>query len=121
MKKIKDSLSVIQHLLDKLRSYLKSSNGFIKQYLSFQFFFLLIIGNQKDKSIIETEVTVRSPFITYSSQNPWNFLDMEVIIIKICEFNISMRQKVEKKKSFYSVPLPISVPLMDQVSTCKFP
>ena len=81
MKKIKDSLSVIQNLLDKLRSYLKSSNGLIKQYLSFQFFFL-IIGNQKDKSIIETEVTVRIPFNTYFSQNPWNFLDMEVIIIK---------------------------------------
>ena len=39
-------------------------------------------GNQKVKSIIVTEVTVRSPFITYSSQNPWNFLDMEVIMIK---------------------------------------
>ena len=23
-----------------------------------------------------------SPFIMYSSQNPWNFLDMEVIMIK---------------------------------------
>ena len=34
------------------------------------------------QSIIVTEVTVRSPFITYSSQNPWNFLDMEVIMIK---------------------------------------
>ena len=39
-------------------------------------------GNQKVKSIIVTEVTVRSPFITYSSQNPCNFLDMEVIMIK---------------------------------------
>ena len=29
-----------------------------------------------------TEVTVRSPFITYSSQNPWNFLYMEVIMIE---------------------------------------
>ena len=38
--------------------------------------------NQKVKSIIVTEVTVKSPFITYSSQNPWNFLDMEVIMIK---------------------------------------
>ena len=28
------------------------------------------------------EVTVMSPFIMYSSQNPWNFLDMEVIMIK---------------------------------------
>ena len=37
-------------------------------------------GNQKVKSIIVTEVTVRSPFITYSSQNPWNFLDMEIMI-----------------------------------------
>ena len=34
------------------------------------------------KSIIVTEVTFRSPFITYSSQNTWNFLDMEVIMIK---------------------------------------
>ena len=34
------------------------------------------------KSIIVTEITVRSPFIMYSSQNPWNFLDMEVIMIK---------------------------------------
>ena len=39
-------------------------------------------SNQKVKSIIVTEVTVRSPFITYSSQNPRNFLDMEVIMIK---------------------------------------
>ena len=39
-------------------------------------------GNQKVKSIIVTEVTVMSPFIMYSSQNPWNFLDMEVIMIK---------------------------------------
>ena len=38
--------------------------------------------NQKVKSIIVTEVTVRSPLITYSSQHPWNFLDMEVIMIK---------------------------------------
>ena len=29
-----------------------------------------------------TDVTVRSPFITYSSQNPWNFLDTEVIMVK---------------------------------------
>ena len=34
------------------------------------------------KSIIVTEVTVMSPFIMYSSQNPWNFLDMEVIMIE---------------------------------------
>ena len=37
---------------------------------------------QKVKSIIVTEVTVISPFIMYSSQNPWNFFDMEVIMIK---------------------------------------
>ena len=43
---------------------------------------LIIKGNQKVKSIIVTEVTVMSPFIMYSSQNPWNFLDMEVIMIK---------------------------------------
>ena len=40
------------------------------------------LSNQKVKSIIVTEVTVMSPFIMYSSQNPWNFLDMEVIMIK---------------------------------------
>ena len=40
------------------------------------------MGNQKVKSIIATEVTVMSPFILYSSQNPCNFLDMEVIMIK---------------------------------------
>ena len=45
------------------------------------YFFFFFLGNQKVKSIIVTEVTVRSPFITYSSQNPWNFLDMEVIMI----------------------------------------
>ena len=45
-----------------------------------EFFFLEC--NQKAKSIIVTEVTVMSPFIMYSSQNPWNFLDMEVIMIK---------------------------------------
>ena len=50
-------------------------------FFIFSFFFFLS-GNQKVKSIIVTEVTVRSPFIKYSSQNPWNFLDMEVIMIK---------------------------------------
>ena len=35
----------------------------------------------------------RSPFITYSSQNPWNFLDIEVIMIKkkmtsVCPFQL---------------------------------
>ena len=45
----------------------------------FVFFFS---SNQKVKSIIVTEVTVRKPIITYSSRNPWNFLDMEVIMIK---------------------------------------
>ena len=44
--------------------------------------FFLLQCNQKVKSIIVTEVTVMSPFIMYSSQNPWNFLDMEVIMIK---------------------------------------
>ena len=48
-------------------------------FLFFSFFYK---GNQKVKSIIVTEVTVMSPFIMYSSQNPWNFLDMEVIMIK---------------------------------------
>ena len=42
----------------------------------------IINDNPKVKSIIVTEVTVMSPFIMYSSQNPWNFLDMEVIMIK---------------------------------------
>ena len=32
--------------------------------------------------MIVTEVTVMSTFIMYSSQNPWNFVDMEVIMIK---------------------------------------
>ena len=40
------------------------------------------MGNQKVKSIIVPNVTVRTPFITYSSQNTWNFLDMEGIMIK---------------------------------------
>ena len=48
----------------------------------FFFFFFFFFCNQKVKSIIVTEVTVMSPFIMYSSQNPWNFLDMEVIMIK---------------------------------------
>ena len=43
---------------------------------------ILPYNNQKIKSIIVIEATVRSPFITYSSQNPCNFLDMEVIMIK---------------------------------------
>ena len=51
----------------------------MKIYLFLVFFFMV---NQKVKSIIVTEVNVRSPSFTYSSQNPWNFLDMEVIIIK---------------------------------------
>ena len=46
------------------------------------FFLSTFNGNQKVKSIIVTEVTVMSPFIMYSSQNPWNFLDMEEIMIK---------------------------------------
>ena len=48
----------------------------------FLFFFFFFWSNQKVKSIIVTEVTVMSPFIMYSSQNPWSFLDMEVIMIK---------------------------------------
>ena len=51
--------------------------------LSIEFFFSkFFMGNQKVRSIIVTEVTVRSPFITYSSQNPWKFLEMELIMIK---------------------------------------
>ena len=46
------------------------------------FFSKFFMGNQKVKSIIVTEVTVKNPFITYSSQNPWNLLEMEVIMIK---------------------------------------
>ena len=49
------------------------------QFFLYSFF---STGNQKVKSIIVTEVTVMSPFIMYSSQNSWNFLDMEVIMIK---------------------------------------
>ena len=52
-----------------------------KWEITFLFFFYFY-SNQKVKSIIVTEVTVMSPFIMYSSQNPWNFLDMEVIMIK---------------------------------------
>ena len=51
-------------------------------FFIFLFFFFSHIDNQKVKSIIVTEVTVMSPFIMYSSQNPWNFLDMEVIMTK---------------------------------------
>ena len=47
---------------------------------TFNLFFLSV--NQKVKSTIVTRVTVRRPFVTYSSQNPWNFLDIEVIKIK---------------------------------------
>ena len=46
----------------------------------FSCFFLK--GNQNVKSIIVTRVTVMSPVITNSSQTPWKFLDMEVIMIK---------------------------------------
>ena len=41
----------------------------------------LIPDNQKVKSTIVTEVTVRSTFVIYSSQNPRNFLDMEELSI----------------------------------------
>ena len=50
--------------------------------LFFILFSLYFFDNQKIKIIIVTEVTVRSPFMTYSSRKPWNFLDMEVIMIK---------------------------------------
>ena len=53
-----------------------------ERVLGISFNSLFLRGNQKVKSITVTEVTVRSPFITYSSRNPWNFLDMEVIMIK---------------------------------------
>ena len=59
-----------------------------------------IQGNQKVKSIIVTEITVRSPFITYSSQNPWNFLDMAVIMIKddkcLSPFQFKKKTKLQK-------------------------
>ena len=43
-------------------------------------------GNQKDKSIIVTEFTDRSPVITNSSQNPVNFLgNQKVKSIKVTE------------------------------------
>ena len=53
--------------------------------LALTLLFLIAILNTislRVKSIIVTEVTVMSPFIMYSSQNPWNFIDMEVIMIK---------------------------------------
>ena len=37
----------------------------------YELFFSFFIDNQKVKSIIVTEVTVMSPFIMYSSQNPY--------------------------------------------------
>ena len=52
----------------------------IQQTILSQLVFL--IGNQKVKNIIVTEVTVCSPVITYYSQNPWNFRDMEVITLQ---------------------------------------
>ena len=41
----------------------------------------LFTSNQVE-SIIVTEVTVKSPFITLFSQNPQNFLDKETIMVK---------------------------------------
>ena len=63
-------------------SHFAESNQSFFIFFSFLIFFFLKQGNQKVKSIIVTAVIVMSPFITYSSQNPWNFLDMEVIMIK---------------------------------------
>ena len=66
------------HIGEATRRTHKPKNDKNQLLKIFSFFF----GNQKVKSIIVTEVTVMSPFIMYSSQNPWNFLDMEVIMIK---------------------------------------
>ena len=61
-----------------------TSSFFFSKYffLLFVFSYIFLNGNQKVKSIIVTEVTIMRSFIMYSSQNPWNFLDMEVIMIK---------------------------------------
>ena len=47
------------------------SNSEKKSHLNVFFY------NQKVESIVVTEVTVRSHFITLTSQNPRHFLDME--------------------------------------------
>ena len=67
------------HECQKCKMSGRQEKGYHDDFFSF---FLYFCGNQKVKSIIVTEVTVMSPFIMYSSQNPWNFLDMEVIMIK---------------------------------------
>ena len=51
-------------------------------FKNFTYLFFIIRKSNQVKSIIVTEVTVMGPFIRYSSQNPKNFLDMEVIMIK---------------------------------------
>ena len=58
-------------------------------------------GNEKVESIIVTEVTVMSPFIMYSSQNLWNFLDMEVIMIKEDDKSLSPFQLKSIRVTFF--------------------
>ena len=56
----------------------------IKKKYEMNYLFRIHILNRtnKAKSIIVTEVTVRSPFITFSRLKSRNFLDMEVIMLK---------------------------------------
>ena len=51
-----------------------------------------MLNNQKVKNFMVTEVRVRSPFITYSSQNLRNFRSIEVIaVIAVCSSSSSSR------------------------------
>ena len=61
---------------------------------------ILPFNNHKVKSIIVIEATVKSPF-TYSSQNPCNFLGMEVIRIKEddkVQFVLVIRSSTARRK-----------------------
>ena len=60
------------------------------------------------KSIIVTEDTVRSPFIAYCSQNPWNFLNIELITnplvqIPCANHRIHITTTTNSKKEMISV------------------
>ena len=62
----------------------QSSLSSHKRRSSGNFFFLLLdffCNITSGESIIVTEVTVRSSFITLSSQNPRNLLDKEMVIL----------------------------------------
>ena len=87
-------LSCSKHEKEEDRILWKRNIIFLRHVYQFEYFQTIRLNgssrfdsepenlHRSDKSIIVSEVTVRSPFITYSSQNPWNFLDMEVIMIK---------------------------------------